>query len=419
MFNILIIDDEVRVINNLKRAFRHIENFRIFDALDGDLALEIIKSQNIDLMIVDYLLGPPYQGDELIRLIRNEKFMAGKYKNLPVILMTGTIGKDEITLQMVSLNVDWHLKKNGVATLIEKALTVLDPANLSVHVEEALDDPHYDYDGVPWYEFVKPAVKSIRLEQCPINQADVAVIVATNVEFDQVTRLFTPLKHKRYLYKVPHELETYFVGRFGAFNSVLVKCEMGSVGAQSSLLTARSLIAVWKPKVIVMVGIAFGRDRVKYLPGDVLVASVVIPYEKERISVDEDIFKGPIPATGLLLQNRFSNAVGWEFDRPDGTHVSVHSGALLSGEKLVDDPVFKKELLDKHPQAIGGEMEAAGLYASAARKKLDWIVVKGVADWGDGKKHKKYQKLAAAASCSLAHFVFSDPNSLEGIEPLC
>ncbi|MDO9066992.1 MAG: hypothetical protein Q7W05_00875 [Deltaproteobacteria bacterium] len=64
-------------------------------------------------------------------------------------------------------------------------------------------------------------------------------------------------------------------------------------------------------------------------------------------------------------------------------------------------------------------MEAAGLYASAARKKLDWIVVKGVADWGDGKKHKKYQKLAAAASCSLAHFVFSDPNSLEGIEPLC
>lgn len=413
MFNILIVDDERRVIEPLLRVFRHVESCRCFSALDGNSALEFMASERIDLVIVDYLLGPPYQGDELIRLFRNLNFMSGKYSKIPVILMTGTRGLRELKLSMVSLGVNYHLKKDGVTVLLEKALSLLDPTKYAEPIEEAVDDPYYDYDVADWYKISDRVYRNVSLEECPIRQADIGIMVATRVEFDQVARLFAPLKRKRALYKVPHKLETYYIGRFGAFNGVFVKCDAGSSGALGSSYTASKLIDIWKPKVVVMVGIAFGRDRKTHLPGDVLIASEIIPYEKMRVSPEGNVQRGPIPAAGLLLQNRFANAVGWEFNRPDGTRVSVHTGALLSGEKLVDNPMFKKDLLARFPQAIGGEMEGAGLYASSARCKVDWIVVKGVADWGDGMKHKKFQKLAAAAASSLTHFVFSDSLSLQ------
>jgi len=60
-------------------------------------------------------------------------------------------------------------------------------------------------------------------------------------------------------------------------------------------------------------------------------------------------------------------------------------------------------------------MEGAGVYAASFRAKTEWILVKGVCDWADGRKHDGFQEMAAAASTSLAHFVLSDPNALDGL----
>ena len=63
---------------------------------------------------------------------------------------------------------------------------------------------------------------------------------------------------------------------------------------------------------------------------------------------------------------------------------------MLSGEKLIDSGGFKQTLLDQFPTAIGGEMEGAGLWASADRAKTDWLLVKGVCDWADGEKDDSF-----------------------------
>ena len=61
---------------------------------------------------------------------------------------------------------------------------------------------------------------------------------------------------------------------------------------------------------------------------------------------------------------------------------------LLTGEKLVDDAPFKKQLLALSSKVVGGEMEGAGLYAAvhAAEGKVHWLVIKGISDWADGRK---------------------------------
>jgi nucleoside phosphorylase len=68
----------------------------------------------------------------------------------------------------------------------------------------------------------------------------------------------------------------------------------------------------------------------------------------------------------------------------------VHFGLMLSGEKLADNINFREQLRQLEPEAIGGEMEGAGLYAAAERNHVDWIVIKAISDWADGKK--KYKK---------------------------
>ena len=86
----------------------------------------------------------------------------------------------------------------------------------------------------------------------------------------------------------------------------------------------------------------------------------------------------------------------------------VKFGLILSGAKLVDNQDFREQLRAFGPEAIGGEMEGAGLYAAAQSNKVDWILVKAICDWADGKKsdHKDAnQELAATNAARFIKYV--------------
>ena len=120
-------------------------------------------------------------------------------------------------------------------------------------------------------------------------------------------------------------------------------------------------------------------------------------YELQRVGTDEHgqlaiRLRGDRPQASPRLLDRFrSGALDWAGAR-------VRFGLVLSGDKLIDNMNFRDQLLLLEPEAIGGEMEGAGLYAAAERLKVDWIVVKAISDWADGKKRegeRERQQLAA------------------------
>ena len=78
---------------------------------------------------------------------------------------------------------------------------------------------------------------------------------------------------------------------------------------------------------------------------------------------------------------------------------------MLSGEKLVDNLAFRQELLAFEPEAIGGEMEGAGLYVACQDRHVDWILVKAICDWADGNKATDKDARQATAACNAALFV--------------
>jgi nucleoside phosphorylase len=265
-----------------------------------------------------------------------------------------------------------------------------------------------DYSKESWFSKYVPPVKSVARDMLSdVEVPQVGILVATDIERETVLKAMRPPRRKRAILQIASGNNTHFIGRLGTLNVALCLTGMGSIGRDASVIVTGEFIDEWKLKAVVMVGIAFGKDASKQSIGQVLVSDQIIPYEPARIGTDQVISRGRPTSASPLVLNRFTNAIGWRFTNPLGEPCAFQVGPILSGEKLVDDLDFKTELFKRHPTAIGGEMEGAGVAAAAERKKCDWIVVKAICDWGDGTKCKHHQAFAAASAVSLVSHVLS------------
>jgi hypothetical protein len=86
---------------------------------------------------------------------------------------------------------------------------------------------------------------------------------------------------------------------------------------------------------------------------------------------------------------------------------------MLSGEQLIDNKERRDALLAQFPDAKGGEMEGAGVYAACYRRGVHWILVKSICDFADGQKadqKEQKQALAIDTAVSACLALFNDPN---------
>ena len=90
MPNILIADDEKEIVRLLKI---YLNDYKVFEANDGQQALAIINSQPIDLAIVDIMM-PKIDGYQLITKIRE------KSRYIPVIIISAKVTLSDRILGM-------------------------------------------------------------------------------------------------------------------------------------------------------------------------------------------------------------------------------------------------------------------------------------------------------------------------------
>ena len=176
--------------------------------------------------------------------------------------------------------------------------------------------------------------------------------------------------------------------------------EMGSGGIGAMQQTVDKAIRALDPGVVIAVGIAFGVDENKQAIGDILLSKQLRPYELQRIGKDEIVPRGPRPDASPRLLNHF-----WGFGQTKWNGAQVKSGVILTGEKLVDNVDYRSQLLSFESEAIGGEMEGAGLYASGYDHKVDWIVLKAICDFADGNKGKDKEERQTLAAKNAVKFL--------------
>lgn len=266
---------------------------------------------------------------------------------------------------------------------------------------------------------------SLPIDNIPFDEAksllkkvDILIVTVNKAEQESFLKFMLPVPETNTVISFVNNRLVYRIGRLGHFLVAYTQSGMGSAQRDGSTLTVYKAIETINPKIVLMPGVAFGVNKKKQKIGDVLVSRRVINYDVTRINHNkDDIQRGNDPICGQLLHNIFSTTIDWNHNLTKTSQSNIIVGEMLSGEKLVDDPEYSQLLKDKFPKAIGGEMEGTGVAAACGDGQIsEWILVKGICDWADGKKNKTYQPKAALASMSLVFHILSIPSNFDDLK---
>jgi len=248
-------------------------------------------------------------------------------------------------------------------------------------------------------------------------ECDVILVFVNDNEKNAVYNAFKERQNRNPVVDFGEVLTYHDFGSIGGAKVLGLQIEMGSTTPGGSAVAISEVLHEKNPQYVILVGIAFGMNRNKLKIGDILLSQKLSMYEVRKISThkkgkeieDIEILRGDTINAPERILGRFRALTGENYWK--GAH--IHPGLMLSGEKLIDNPKFKGKLQKEYPEAIGGEMEAAGAYAAASLKKRDWIVVKAVCDDAAGtNKHNKQknQELAARNAAQLVSHVLEHGN---------
>ncbi|MGQ0590408.1 MAG: tetratricopeptide repeat protein [Sphingosinicella sp.] len=223
--------------------------------------------------------------------------------------------------------------------------------------------------------------------------ADFLIIAALEEERDAVLRA---LGRPKKLDKEPADIHTYHAARVkssrrdGSTYDVVVTCllNMGpvSAAAQAALVAGR-----WKPKYVLLVGIACGvRGEVEL--GDVLIATQVADYTLgKRQNGEREIRWNVSPCAASLLDCAINISAAWgrgiSTSRPGDGVPTPRKGVVASGGDVVSDDEVVADYNKYWPKLVGIEMEAGGVAQALhqAPERPDFLMVKSVSDFGSDK----------------------------------
>lgn len=101
---IAVIDDEFPIVRMLKiRLEAH--GFQVLVAYDGKGGLNLVQTENPDLILLDLVL-PELDGFQLCQLLKNDE----KYKNIPIVILTAR-SAEEVRKISYELGADAYLTK--------------------------------------------------------------------------------------------------------------------------------------------------------------------------------------------------------------------------------------------------------------------------------------------------------------------
>ena len=99
--NILIVEDEVNILRILSNYFKR-AGYEVYEATDGQKALDIFANAKLDLIILDIMLHK-IDGFEVAKRIRSTS-------NIPIIIMTA-LGEESDMIKGYNLKIDDYIVK--------------------------------------------------------------------------------------------------------------------------------------------------------------------------------------------------------------------------------------------------------------------------------------------------------------------
>jgi DNA-binding response OmpR family regulator len=119
---VLVVDDN-QDIRDLVVHFLSADGFHVFSASNGDEALAILKSNTVNLVLLDVMM-PGKSGLEVLAEIRGNSNRA--IRDLPVMMITAKSSTDDIDLALATGANSYVIKPFRAITIREKVRAILD-----------------------------------------------------------------------------------------------------------------------------------------------------------------------------------------------------------------------------------------------------------------------------------------------------
>lgn len=228
-----------------------------------------------------------------------------------------------------------------------------------------------------------------------VGRADIVLVTVNKTETDTLKDIMTAAAGQAD--RVYGRVNTYALyPTIGGTTVATVRSSMSSRGAGGAGFTVYDAVEELRPWGVIAVGIAFGFDEASQPIGQLLLSERLTDYEIRRVGTSTtgarlDVNRGPTNDAPPRLFGRFRDG-GLE-----DLGIDVKAGQLLTGDKLIDNKDFLATLHTEFPEAIGGEMEGAGVQAAAHREGTEWLVAKAVCDYGTNKEQEKISRQKVAA----------------------
>jgi len=129
---ILLVDDNE---SNIHILFDALESYDLIPALNGRTALEIIKEEKIDLILLDIMM-PGLNGFDVCKIIKDDP----KTRDIPIIFLTGKLDTDYIKKGFELGAVDYITKPFQLVELRARINNHLELTNYKKSLEKKVED---------------------------------------------------------------------------------------------------------------------------------------------------------------------------------------------------------------------------------------------------------------------------------------
>lgn len=266
---------------------------------------------------------------------------------------------------------------------------------------------------------------------------NVAILSVIDKEFDALNKVFSFRKpaNRKVLNNGLRVWRSTFRQKVNADKELtLLFAQIGSTGNLPSFVATDALLKEYDIDLMILCGIGAGEKK-KVSIYSVVVGDIIVYYEMQKIKSDEIEYRfEPLPISRRLsTEIRDTDEDRWKatfFKLLKDNKASIkpadvanedwlttewkkklklHKGGIFAGEKLLADDKTSETLARANQirkDVFAFEMEGYGFaYACEENDQSNWLVFRGISDYGGPEKskplNKDYQKVAAYSAVAM------------------
>lgn len=242
---------------------------------------------------------------------------------------------------------------------------------------------------------------------------DFVIVTALEEEFDAVK---SKIPDCQKLPPLEEDIHVYFRGTIPITDSPekyqVVLLSLLGMGHEEATSATKDAIRTWRPRYVILVGIAGGIKSQKVKLGDILVSNRIANYNLEKVSEEKTEIRWKAHDVDQRLLAHAQHLKGESIaaliltKRPRKGQLDRHVGPIASGNKVIAKEEALKVYQKTWPKLKGVEMEGGGVAIATIQSAnpTGFFMIRAVSDHADDKKSsstvQKWRKYACDAAAT-------------------